>query len=292
MIYHDFPDKCAGSGSKIHQGGYLELTNGTFKAGCNFQLHAKITVKEGASCRFGDDCTVRGRIIVEMNSTLIVGDGLICNDNVDIRSAEGCCVEIGNDCLFANPIIYNSDMHSIFNISSGSRINLAENVFIGNHVWLAQGVRILKGSFIANDSVVAADSLVNKKYPANSLIGGSPARLLREGISWDRSLTHSMPISFDDNFSKAGFVSAARRFDHDKVIDMGRLHFDKWPHSTHVDYYFFYYLMRSICEKYLFVGKVFEENIDLASAKNVFDHCFSQSSYSNMPCGAYAMLVG
>lgn len=220
-----------------------------------------------------------------------MGDGLVCNENVEIRSAESCNVEIGNDCLFANPVFFNSDMHSIFDISSGRRVNSAKDIFIGNRVWLAQGVRILKGAYVSSDSVVAADSLINHSYPANSLIGGRPARILREGILWHRSLTHSMPLAFDDSFSQSGFISAARRFEHDKVIEMFLPYFDRWSNSTSVDYHFFYYFARSICEKYLFAGKYFEEKFDLAYIKPVFDHCFVQSSYLNMPCGAYAILV-
>lgn len=291
MIHKNFPDGCAGSGSVLYPSGHIELLSGSFKAGRNLQLHAKVTVKEGATCTFGENCTIRGRIIVEKDSHLTVGDGLVCNGNVEIRSAEGKNIHIGNDCLFADPVIYNSDMHSIFDISSGLRINFAKNVFIGNRVWLAQGTRILKGSYINSDIVVAADSLVNSSYPANCLIGGNPARVLKTNTSWHRSLINSMPIVFDNDFSQAGFISAARNFEHDKVIEMGMEYFNKWPNSTPADYHLFYYLARSLCEKYIFIGKHLEKNINLMSIKNLLDHCFTQSSYLNMPCGAYAILV-
>lgn len=291
MIHKNFPDGCVGSGSTLHPSGHIELLGGSFKSGHNLQLHAKVTVKESATCTFGNNCTIRGRIIVEKDSHLTVGDGLVCNGNVEIRSAEGKSIHIGNDCLFANPVIYNSDMHSIFDISSRLRINFAKDIFIAHRVWLAQGSRILKGSYINNDSVVAADSLVNSAYPANSLIGGSPARVLKTNISWHRSLTDTMPIAFDDDFSQAGFISAARNFDHDQVIDMGIKYFEKWPQSTPVDYHIFYYLARSICEKYVFTGVDIEKNITLISIRELFGHCFTQSSYLNMPCGAYSILI-
>ena len=128
MIHKNFPDGCVGNGSTLHPSGHIELLGGSFKSGQNLQLHAKVTVKEGATCTFGNNCTIRGRIIVEKDSYLTVGDGLVCNGNVEIRSAEGKSIHIGNDCLFANPVIYNSDMHSIFDMSSRLRINLAKNI--------------------------------------------------------------------------------------------------------------------------------------------------------------------
>jgi acetyltransferase-like isoleucine patch superfamily enzyme len=45
-------------------------------------------------------------------------------------------------------------------------------------------VVILKGTTIGSGSVVAAGSVVKGEFPSNVLIGGNPARILKENVNW------------------------------------------------------------------------------------------------------------
>jgi maltose O-acetyltransferase len=53
-------------------------------------------------------------------------------------------------------------------------------VEIGNHVWVASRATILPGVRIGEGAVVAAASLVDKDVPDYWIVGGVPARKLRE----------------------------------------------------------------------------------------------------------------
>nr|HQE12748.1 hypothetical protein [Flavipsychrobacter sp.] len=58
---------------------------------------------------------------------------------------------------------------------------------IGNHIWIASHVSILKGVHIADNTVVATRAVVTKSFiEKNILIGGMPAKKLKENINWDR----------------------------------------------------------------------------------------------------------
>ena len=48
----------------------------------------------------------------------------------------------------------------------------------------AEDVLLLKNTRIGSNSVVGAKSLVNGEIPPNSLAAGTPARVIREDISW------------------------------------------------------------------------------------------------------------
>ena len=94
---------------------------------------------------------------------------------------------IGEGCMFASDIeIRTSDAHSVIDTASGERINLAEDVTIGNHVWIASHSIILKGVNIGENSVVAAGAVVTNSCPPGSILAGNPARVIKTGITWTR----------------------------------------------------------------------------------------------------------
>jgi maltose O-acetyltransferase len=56
----------------------------------------------------------------------------------------------------------------------------AEPVVIGRNCWIGGHAFILRGVTIGDNSIVAAASIVTKSVPANVLVGGIPAKVLRE----------------------------------------------------------------------------------------------------------------
>jgi len=55
-----------------------------------------------------------------------------------------------------------------------------EDIIIGDDVWLGAGVTVLKGAQIGAGSIVATGAVVLKgNYPANSLIAGNPAKVVK-----------------------------------------------------------------------------------------------------------------
>jgi UDP-3-O-[3-hydroxymyristoyl] glucosamine N-acyltransferase len=121
-----------------------------------------------------------------------------CADGAVIELKDGCGlsgttivsvekVEIGiNVNIGVNVNIYDTDFHPIdymerrknpgFDLSKISH----KPVIIGDDVWIGANAIILKGVELGERVIVAAGSVVTKSFPANSLIGGNPARLLRE----------------------------------------------------------------------------------------------------------------
>ncbi len=56
---------------------------------------------------------------------------------------------------------------------------------IGNHVWIGCGVKIYKGTVIPDGCIVASDSVVRSSFTVkNALIGGNPAKVLKENVEW------------------------------------------------------------------------------------------------------------
>ena len=95
---------------------------------------------------------------------------------------------IGEDCMFAYDIdVRTGDSHSIIDEITKKRTNYAKNVVIGNHVWIASHCSILKGVTINDNCVIATRSTVTKSFAEKGLlIGGCPAKMLKNNINWDR----------------------------------------------------------------------------------------------------------
>ena len=58
-------------------------------------------------------------------------------------------------------------------------MGIAKPVEIGNDVWIGGNVTILPGITIGNNVVVAAGAVVTKDVPDNCVVGGVPARILK-----------------------------------------------------------------------------------------------------------------
>ncbi|PSB12540.1 hypothetical protein C7B62_01600 [Pleurocapsa sp. CCALA 161] len=99
---------------------------------------------------------------------------------------------IDDDCMVAaNTWIRCSDMHDIFDLDSHEVINNAADVLVESHVWIAQESLILKGAKIKSGSIIGARSLVASEIPRFSLAIGSPAKVIKQNVSWHRTKVES-----------------------------------------------------------------------------------------------------
>lgn len=124
-------------------------------------------------------CADQGCIVHVKEDTQISG-------KTELATMEGTKIEVGRDCLFsANITLRAGDSHSVVDAETGKRINKSRNITIGEHVWIGNSVIITKGAQIGPHSVIATGSVVTgKTFPDNCAIGGNPAKVVKEGISW------------------------------------------------------------------------------------------------------------
>jgi acetyltransferase-like isoleucine patch superfamily enzyme len=53
------------------------------------------------------------------------------------------------------------------------------DVRVGNNVWIGYGAQILRGVTVGDNAIVGASAVVTRDVPANAVVGGVPARLIR-----------------------------------------------------------------------------------------------------------------
>lgn len=101
---------------------------------------------------------------------------------------EGMGVVIGDDALISAGVwIRNHDMHAVHDLRSGARINRAPvQTVLERHVWLGQDAMLLSTERVGMGAIVGSRTLVKGSVPARVVVAGTPARVLREEVSWGR----------------------------------------------------------------------------------------------------------
>ncbi|MEZ7527681.1 acyltransferase [Cloacibacterium normanense] len=115
---------------------------------------------------------------------VIIGDNV--NFNTDIHI--GCIdkIEIGNNCLFASRIYITDHDHGDTSLDSlllppaKRRLVSKGPVIIKDNVWVGEGAAILSGVTIGENSIIATNTVVTKDVPANSVVGGIPAKIIKQ----------------------------------------------------------------------------------------------------------------
>ena len=168
-----------GKGNEVILGGgkLSMLTN------CHIAMHGsncKVAIEGGVGAK---DLTV---YCADSGSEVTINEGTMISGKTEFAVMEGTKIMIGRGCLLsANITLRAGDSHSVIDSETGTRLNPSKDIIVGDHVWIGNTVIVTKGAIIGDNSVVATGSVVTgKTFPANSAIGGNPAKVIKEGINW------------------------------------------------------------------------------------------------------------
>ena len=130
--------------------------------------------------RCGDNVYV-GRYVEVLNANrLELGDNISLHAYCYVDAAGG--VTIGSDVSIAHASSLISFDHTWDDPDTPIKYNPVayKPIVIEDDVWLGCGVRVLCGLTIGKRSIVAAGAVVNKDVPAGWIVGGVPAKPLKE----------------------------------------------------------------------------------------------------------------
>lgn len=152
----------------------LALVNNVF-AGTHF-FNTKRLLLRAAGVDLAENVRVVGPIFT--TAKLVIGEGAWIGRNLTIHG--NGVVKIGRKCDIAPDVTLLTGTHKI-----GSRIRRAgrgqtDNVSIGDGCWIGARVTILPGVEVGDGAVVSACACVTKNVPDDMLVGGVPAKAIKE----------------------------------------------------------------------------------------------------------------
>jgi acetyltransferase-like isoleucine patch superfamily enzyme len=102
-------------------------------------------------------------------------------------------VRIGEQCVIADRAMFIDFDHGVVEVERPIRRQgiYKRDVVVGSNVWVGYGACILRGVSVGDNSIVGTNSVVTKDVPANAVVAGIPARVIRmreapERLRWRR----------------------------------------------------------------------------------------------------------
>ena len=170
--------------SKFFVGLYTLLYSGRVYFGKNVLVNHKFRFQGQGKLVIGNKCNLwaheePNRFFTYSNTAEItVGEGSQLN-GVTIHCLEN--ISLGSKCLVGSAMIMDTDFHEFhdpFHILYHNP--KSRPIVVGNNVWLCGQCVLLKGSQVGDNSVVGFRAVVTKAFPADVVVAGNPAKIVKD----------------------------------------------------------------------------------------------------------------
>ncbi len=107
---------------------------------------------------------------------ITIGENVFINHGCSFLDLGG--ITIDDDVLIGPKVNLITENHPV-DPNARKHLDL-KSIHIKRNVWIGAGATILPGVIIGENSIVAAGAVVTKDVPANVIVGGVPAKLIKE----------------------------------------------------------------------------------------------------------------
>ncbi len=156
--------------------GWRWETDGPVFFGKNLELQIakRGKVRFGRFVWIGDGTKIRCHEgVVEIGSKTVLGQ--------ECTISAYRLVRIGDQCVIADRAMFIDFDHGVVEVERPIRQQgiYMRDVEVGSNVWIGYGACVLRGVRLGDNSIVGTNAVVTKDVPANSVVGGVPAKLIR-----------------------------------------------------------------------------------------------------------------
>ena len=141
---------------------------------CELEVGRKGTLELGRWSWIGHGSKIRSH-----EGTVSIGAKTVLGQECTISSYQH--ISIGRECVIADRVMMIDFDHGMVEVERPIRLQgiYKRDVRVGNNVWIGYGACILRGVTVGDNAVIGTNSVVTKDVPANAVVGGVPARLIR-----------------------------------------------------------------------------------------------------------------
>ena len=168
-----------------------QLYNPADKELANIRTHARTILKEFNDSednnksyilkqlfgKTGENIYVEPYFHCDYGENIYVGENFYAN--FDCVILDVCKVTIGKNCMLAPKVCIFTATHPVDAQLRISGVEYGKPVTIGDNVWIGGGAIINPGVTIGNNVVVASGAVVVKDVPDNVVVGGNPAKIIK-----------------------------------------------------------------------------------------------------------------
>ena len=161
--------------TKLRLGRRLRLDGLAFIGpGCSIEVGEGATLELGRWSWIGHGCKIRSH-----EGTVSIGAKTVLGQECTISSFQH--VSIGRECVVADRVMLIDFDHGVVEVERPVRLQgiYKRDVRVGHNCWVGYGACFLRGVTVGDNAVIGTLSVVTKKVPANAVVGGAPAKLLR-----------------------------------------------------------------------------------------------------------------
>jgi acetyltransferase-like isoleucine patch superfamily enzyme len=168
-------------------------SDGPFFLGKRLELHVEPRgeIRFGRFVWIGDGTKIRSHEgSVEIGAKTVMGQECTISAYQHVR--------IGEECVIADRAMFIDFDHGVVEVERPIRLQgiYKRDVEVGNNVWIGYGACILRGVSVGDNAVIGTNAVVTKDVPANAVVAGIPARIVRMRKA-PRQLRWARPVEPD-----------------------------------------------------------------------------------------------
>lgn len=149
-----------------------------------FAYNAINSVRGLRLAKIGNSTNIHPTTIIREGQFVTIGNHCLINHNnlIQAGKSENGSITIGNYVHTGTNVVILGFNHGFYTraIPTKEQDYMDAPVIIGDDVWIGTGAIILAGVTIGKGAIIAAGAVVNKDVPEYTVVGGVPARILKE----------------------------------------------------------------------------------------------------------------
>jgi acetyltransferase-like isoleucine patch superfamily enzyme len=140
---------------------------------------------EGAEIHVGNNVLLERYVRISMgnNACIYIGDNTYIADFSNLLAVKE--INIGKNCAISWHVLFMDTSSHPVGLKGEIPTTKVAPIYVKDHVWIGCRAVILKGVTIGEGAIVANNAVVTKDVPPHTLVGGNPARVIKEDVVWE-----------------------------------------------------------------------------------------------------------